>query len=63
MNNGGDPLDLDGDGKFTVVDMAILDEEEKRRGTNDNKNSGCCIAFLAIGTAALLSIWGITHTI
>ena len=31
MKNGDDPLDLDGDGKFTYADMAILDEEETQR--------------------------------
>ena len=61
MKNGDDPLDLDGDGKFTYVDMAILDEEEKQRVSNNNKNSGCCIVFLALGASALLSIWGITR--
>lgn len=61
MTQDDDPLDLDGDGKFTIVDMAILDEEEKQRTTNSNKKSGCCIVFLALGASALLSIWGITR--
>ena len=46
-------------GSFTYADMAILDEEEKQRTTGGNKNSGCCIAFLALSTSVLLSIWGI----
>lgn len=61
MTNGDDRIDLDGDGKFTFVDMAIIDEEEKQRTTNSNKNSGCCIAFLALGASALISIWGTTQ--
>lgn len=60
MTENDDSLDLDGDGKFTVVDMAILDDEEKQR-TSGNKNSGCCIAVLVLGASALLSIWGITR--
>jgi len=63
MREDDDPLDFDGDGKFTEIDMAILDEEERQRRYKGHKNSGCCIAVLAIGASALLSIWGITRII
>lgn len=33
----------------------------KKPPANSNKNSGCGIAFLALGASALLSIWGITR--
>jgi hypothetical protein len=63
MNDFEDPLDLlndDGDG---VIEMSILEEEEKHKKGGGNNNSGCCIIFLALGSSALLSIWGITKLI
>ena len=62
MEDLDDPLDLlndDGDG---VIEMSILEEEEKLKKGGYNK-SGCCIIFLALGSSTLLSIWGITKLI
>jgi len=44
-----DPLDLlddDGDG---VIEMSILEEEEKSPKRSRRKNSGCCVAFSGTG--------------
>jgi len=35
----------------------------KKTETTIKKSGGCCIAFLAFGASALLSIWGITRII
>ena len=43
MNHPDDPLDLlndDGDG---VVEMSLLEEEEKRSKTGGSNKSGCCL--------------------
>jgi len=50
-----DPLDLlhdDGDG---VIEMCLLEEEEKREKGSGNQNSGCCVAFFLIGISLLTS--------
>ena len=61
MTQDDDPLDMDGDGKFTDIDLFLLDEEQKQRNHGGNKNMGCCVVFLALGTSAILSIWAITR--
>ena len=43
-----DPLDLlndDGDG---VIEACLLEEEEKSGKGGGNKNTGCCVVFLAL---------------
>jgi len=54
MEDFDDPLDLlddDGDG---VVEICLLEEEEKLKKTRGNKNSGCCILLFAIGLTGFL---------
>jgi len=53
MSDFDDPLDLlddDGDG---VVEMCLIEEENRKKG-GTNKNSGCCILLFAIGLAGFL---------
>ena len=55
MTEHEDPLDLlddDGDG---VIEMCLLEEEEKLRKGEGNKNIGCCVAFFLIGISMLTS--------
>lgn len=59
MDEFEDPLDLLGDDGDGVIEMCLLEEEKKREKGSGNKNSGCCIIFLALGSPSVLSIWGI----
>jgi len=52
-------VDIDNDGDMDAVDLAILDEEEKRKKGGNGKNSGCCVFLLAVGLPAALASWGI----
>ena len=58
-----DPLDLlddDGDG---VVEMSLLDEEEKHKKSDSNKNTGCCVVFLVLGSSLILAGWRVIQII
>lgn len=47
-----DPADLDGDGEFDGIDIVLLEEEEREKSKDSNKqNTGCCFPFLIIGTS------------
>lgn len=53
-----DLLDDDGDG---VVEMCVMFDEEgknKQGGSKPHGNSGCCLAFGAIGASFLFAGWG-----
>jgi len=57
MKDFDDPLDLledDGDG---VVELSILEEEEKHKKSIENKNSGCCLVFLVLGSTLTIAGW------
>lgn len=57
MKNSDDPLDLlddDGDG---IVEMSLLEEEEKLKRSRGNKNSGCCVVFLILITPLIAAGW------
>ena len=42
-----DKADLDGDGEFDGIDIAILDEEENNLPRQSSKqDTGCCLPFL-----------------
>jgi len=58
-----DPLDLlddDGDG---VVEMALIEEEEKIKKSRGKKNSGCCIVFLLLGSSLVFTGWYVSQVI
>lgn len=61
-----DPLDLlhdDGDG---VIEMCLLfdkDKKNKQSGGKPPGNGGCCVVLLTMGSAVLLTGWGITKLI
>ena len=58
-----DPLDLlsdDGDG---VVEVSLLEEEEKHKKSAKSTNSGCSIAFLIIGSSLVLAGWCMIQTL
>lgn len=61
MTEHEDPLDLLGDDGDGVVEMCLLEEEEKLKKGSANKNSGCCVAFLALGASITMTAWGITR--
>jgi len=47
-----DPADLDGDGEFDGIDIAILDEGENNSSRQPkNQNTGCCLPFLIVGSS------------
>ena len=58
MEDYDDPLDLlddDGDG---VIEMCLLEEEEKlKKSGRPGKNSGCCVVFLLLGSSLILAGW------
>lgn len=56
MTEHEDPLDLLDDEGDGVIEMCLLEEEEKLKKGGGNKNTGCCIAFLPI-VLSLLSSW------
>ena len=62
MENHEDPLDLLGDDGDGVIEMCLLDEEEKHAKGSNNNNSGCCL-LLSAGILTAFSIWGLTQTI
>jgi hypothetical protein len=43
-----DPADLDGDGEFDAIDIAIL-EEAKDVTQPPNRNAGCCLVLMITG--------------
>lgn len=63
MDDNEDPLDLLGDDGDGVIEMCLLDEEEKRAKGSGNHNSGCCILLLSVGASTALSIWGLTQIV
>ncbi|MDH3331911.1 MAG: hypothetical protein WBD61_09995 [Desulfobulbales bacterium] len=63
MKDFDDPLDLlddDGDG---VVEMSILEEEEKSLKDGRRKNSGCCVVFLVLGSSLILAGWSVIQLV
>ena len=52
-----DPLDLIDDGDGGAVEMSLLEEEEKRKRSVKNTNSGCSIAFLIISSSIVIAGW------
>jgi len=42
-----DPGDLDGDGKFNAIDIAIM---EKGEDNARNGNGGCCVVLFFLGS-------------
>ena len=53
MNDFDDPLDLfddDGDG---VVEMSLLEEEERKNTKSDKDSSGCGIVLFLIGSTVI----------
>ena len=45
-----DSADLDGDGEFNAIDITILEEGESKTSAQ-NKNTGCCLPFLIVGSS------------
>ena len=63
MQDYDDPLDLlddDGDG---VVEISLIEEEEKHPKGGRNKNSGCCIVFLLISSSLTIAGWCVSQLI
>ena len=55
-------LDLNGDGDFDEIDVAILEEEEnKKKQPEGNNNSGCCVILFAACATISLVAWRLTH--
>lgn len=47
-----DKADLDGDGEFDGIDIAILDEGENNSSRQPkSQNTGCCLPFLIAGSS------------
>jgi hypothetical protein len=44
--NHHDPADLDGDGEFDAIDIAILED-----GQSTNRKTGCCWAVMVTSAA------------
>ena len=45
-----DPADLDSDGQFDGIDIAILEKEEREIPKQPGRqNSGCCVPFVVCG--------------
>jgi hypothetical protein len=62
MKDSGDPLDLlndDGDG---VVELCLLEEEEKHKKTGSRNTSGCSVLFLVLGSSLIIAGWCLRHT-
>ena len=58
--NKFDPADLDGDGEFDAIDIAILEEEEgEKKQTPKNSNNGCCFSLTAIGFFVVTAVFGV----
>ena len=56
-----DPLDLlddDGDG---VIEMCLLEEQEKREKSGGNKNTGCCVVFLVLCSPVITIGWTVSQ--
>jgi hypothetical protein len=43
------PADLDGDGEFDAIDIAILEEDNSGSTQPKNRNTGCCSFFMITG--------------
>ena len=57
MSDFEDPLDLlndDGDG---VVEISLVEEEEERQKGTKNQKSGCCVVFLILSPSLILAGW------
>jgi len=57
-----DPADLDGDGEFDAIDIAIL-EEAKDGKQLPNRNAGCCLVLMITGATFTGAVFAIRHLI
>ena len=63
MSDFDDPLDLlddDGDG---VVEMSLLEDEEKRNKTGSSNKNGCCFIFLILSSSLVITGWYVCQLI
>ncbi|MBU1566543.1 MAG: hypothetical protein KJ630_13065 [Proteobacteria bacterium] len=55
-----DRADLDGDGKFDVLDISIMEDDRgARRPINNNGGCGCCIVLLFLGSTIGAGWYGV----
>ncbi len=57
-----DPADIDGDGEFDVIDIAIL-EEAKDGKQPHNRNAGCCLVLMITSAIFTGAVFAIRHLI
>ncbi len=57
-----DPADIDSDGEFDAIDIAIL-EEEKGVKQPQNRNVGCCLVLMVTGATFAGAVFAISHLI
>ena len=57
-----DPADIDGDGKFDAIDIAIL-EEEKDVKQPQNWNAGCSLVLMVTGVTFAGAVIALSHFI
>ncbi len=57
-----DPADIDSDGEFDAIDIAIL-EEEKDVKQPQNRNAGCCLALMVTGATFAGAVIALSHLI
>ena len=58
MEDFDDELDLLGDDGDGVIEMSLLEEEEKQSNKGENKNnSGCSVLFLILILTVILAGW------
>ena len=57
-----DPADLDGDGEFDAIDIAIL-EGDKEVDRSQYRNTGCCLAFMIIGATIVGAVVAVRQII
>jgi hypothetical protein len=57
MKDSDDPLELlndDGDG---VVEMSLLEEEEKSKTSGSGNKSGCSVVLLLLDSSLIITEW------
>jgi hypothetical protein len=57
-----DPADIDGDGEFDAIDIAIL-EEDKGVKQPQIPNAGCCLMLMVTGATFAGAVIALSHLI
>jgi len=57
-----DPADIDSDGEFDAIDIAILEEENGVKQPH-NRNVGCCWVLMVTGATFAGAVIALSHLI